>query len=175
MHSVRSKEQGHTLVELCVCMAILAILGVGIANLMQSGVKVEMIARSQQQQQNIAMQLFTTLQNDLAAAKNVTVTANQLSFVNSTNNTNITYNYTNNSIQRTTNSKTITYPNPNNTPNLSVSCTNPCFQSTNTPITHISLNSLRIVDSNFNATDNPGLVFPIQQTTFSVVNGNTFI
>ena len=173
MSFLATKENGHSLIELSICMLILGFLGAGAANLMQLGVKSELIARSQQQQ-SIAMQLFTLLQTDLASAKNVSIQGNRLSLDRVSDNRPVVYNYVNNKMTRTVNNISIDYPDAKYLPTFSISCNTPCFQ-TNTPITQMTLNNFSIVDSQFPPSQTPGLSFPITQATFSVVNGNVFI
>ena len=174
MATNRLKSIGYSLLELCVCLAILAILSIGAAELLQAGIKSEMISRSQQQQQALAMELFASLQNDLASAQNIAISGNQLSFQDSKKKTTITYSYGNQRISRAESGNSRLYPDPANVQNLSISCNSPCFQSVSNPITQISLNQLKIVDSQLDPITQPGLHFPIEQTTFNIVNGNEF-
>lgn len=168
---------GLSLIELMLSMTILGLIGVGISLLLQTSVNSQMISRSQQLQQNMAFQILPQLRADLLSANNLQVLSggNKITFIHliSGGSATVSYRYLNGSLTRTENGVTRNFLPTTTGSTLFVNCNSPCFRTTRDrtgAITQITLQNLSIKDSRF--PNKPGLTFPVQEASFSIVNGN---
>lgn len=168
---------GLTLLELMLSMAILGIIGVGITSLLQTTVNSQMISRSQQLQQNMALQILPQLRADLLSASNLQVLSggNGITFTQTLSGAPVavSYNYFWGRLFRRENGVNRDFLPTTTGSTLFVSCNNPCFKTTvdrTGAITQVTLQNFSIKDSRF--PNKPGLTFPVEDVSFSIVNGN---
>ncbi len=72
--TLRQSEQGLTLMEIAISMAIFSVLSVAIAGLLSSGINTQMAYRTHEYQQTIASNVVDTLRMDLMTANQVDIT-----------------------------------------------------------------------------------------------------
>ncbi len=168
---------GLSLMELAISMAILGIIGVGVSSLLQTTVNSQLISRSQQLQQDMAFQILPQLRADLISANNLKVlnSGNQITFAHPVpgGSTTVSYVYSNKMLTRIENGVRRNFLPSATGSTFLVSCASPCFKTTvdaTGAITQVTLQNFSIKDSQF--PNKQGMTFPVQEATFSVVNGN---
>jgi prepilin-type N-terminal cleavage/methylation domain-containing protein len=126
----RQKQRGVTLLELALCMMILAVLSVGVSALMRTGVEAKMAQRNDLNMQSIGMNFSEDLRTDIRTADSASISNNGNTMTLSTAVGNVVYSLNNGQLSRQPVGQTAEiYNDPTiySKPVLVVSCQNACF------------------------------------------------
>jgi Tfp pilus assembly protein PilV len=121
-------EQGVSLLELALGMMILSVLSVGVSALVKTGVESQMSHRTNQEIQNIGLNIVDDLRTDIRTADKAVVSTNQLVLNMPTGNT-ITYRLNGDNFSRANSAGGSKTYNTGPIARLRVSCTGSCFRA----------------------------------------------
>ncbi len=129
--------QGFSIVEVCVVMAIMVLIGMAVASVSRIGVEAQYSQREQATLQTIAQNIVDDIRYDLRMAETVTISANSLNIVgldNDNNAVNITYTLSGGNLSRNDgaskvyNQRNVGSGTQEYTPAVDIVCPAPCFQ-----------------------------------------------
>lgn len=175
---------GTSLMEVSICIILLGILSVGVGNMLQDGVKMQVIASSEATQENIAMRLTNQLREDLRGGT-ITFQNNNHLMIQKLGQT-IDYHLIGNQMRRKIGGTSIEFPSDGekNQQGLQLNCIpgNQCFRITNyssatfsTPM--LMLGTIQIIDtkSNSSTTSTPKWkAFSFGPIAYRMMTNSTF-